>query len=175
MTLPSLPSDVQRAPSDRLIYGQSFEMPVDEDIAKLVAARAAPTVHVYRKGLGWIAKGSAADTGAKQYMHANTTCVRFQVACVTDLPPTHPLKYQAFRLTGWLVDGKPLEGNIKAAMKRIEAVMTVDPMTVVMPSPLWPVDPDGRGWSVMEVEQLRARQRTLGTTYEVPTTTEKVA
>lgn len=45
------------------------------------------------------------------------------------------------------------ETNMVSAMLPRHEWYPLDPMDIVMPAPLWPIDKDGRGWSVLEMDQ----------------------
>lgn len=57
---------------------------------------------------------------------------------------------------GYVVGGRILKANegeeFWKAMLRTRDTYPIDPMDIVMP-PLWPVDTDGRGLTVLEVER----------------------
>ena len=117
----TLPSDVQRAPSDRDLGHSAFELEVADDIALAVSKRAPVKVEAWRAGR-WVLRGSPEDTGAKAPAHAITTCIRFKYARITDAPADHPWQGIAFRFECWGREGKPSsEEVITAVLSRFHA------------------------------------------------------
>lgn len=147
-----IPSDFQRAPSDRDVYGQSFELVVDDAVQAIVAARPAAVISVWRKGR-WVLQGGPEDTGGKVYAHASTNCLRFTMVEVIDLPADHPLRFQAIGMNGWADPPREENGdNIVAVMRRVQK--TMPPLTtddIVCPAG-WTRDPvTGHGIRIEEL------------------------
>ena len=70
---------------------------------------------------------------------------------------------EGYACGGWTWQGGEGEGKDSHLFLKATA-QPIDPADVVLPSPFWPLDADGRGRSVMEVygaHYLLAEQRTL--------------